>query len=338
MTGFRHKGSYGFLKTARPQALSAHHLRRDPGILQKDKSLQHSLIKLSGLSFCTANLADTTPLRASWRERKIQNELTGKEREGGRHRERRRRREKGADSGREGAEKSQGSISDAPSPPAKGSRGVVPRHHMCSSNPSIPAGAQERSRVHTVPANASSVSTCPHQAVLCRQPAHPQSPGRWGKTRVTQRVLGAQRATQTPHGAAVELGLRAGGGHWREEGSEGAQPQPDPHGLESVTLKGTMATEPCRGEAASGLGLGRDAPEKSSCTEDLPVRKWARGARHAASRKLRKACFQRECGSEPGLREAHPGPELGEPVAQAELPLPRTGAQALPPRLLCDPR
>lgn len=162
---------------------------------------------------------------------------------------------------------------------------------MCSANPSIPARAQERSHVHTAPANASSVSACPHQAVMCHQPAHPQSPGRWRKTRVTQRVLGAQRATQMPHGAAVELGLRAGGGHWREEGSEGAWPQPDSHGLESVTLQGTMAMEPCRGEAAPGLGLGRDASKKSSCTDDLPVPKWARGTGHTAARKLRKSLF-----------------------------------------------
>lgn len=86
-----------------------------------------------------------------------------------------------------------------------------------------------------------------------------------------------------PHGAAVELGLRAGGGHWREEGSEGAWPQPDSHGLESVTLQGTMAMEPCRGEAAPGLGLGRDASKKSSCTDDLPVPKWARGTGHTAA-------------------------------------------------------
>lgn len=86
MTGFRHQGSYRFLRTARPQALSAPHLRRDPGILQKDKTLQHSLIKLSGLSFCTANLADTTPRRASGgRER---SRRTNREREGGRETQR----------------------------------------------------------------------------------------------------------------------------------------------------------------------------------------------------------------------------------------------------------
>lgn len=72
-------------------------------------------------------------------------------------------------------------------------------------------------------------------------------------------------------------------GHWREEGSEGAWPQPDSHGLESVTLQGTMAMEPCRGEAAPGLGLGRDASKKSSCTDDLPVPKWARGTGHTAA-------------------------------------------------------